>query len=189
MKYVFLLVFMALVFGVCALVDMIFKKLFPKTPLEMEKRVVRMPRSGAIWGVILTVLPVVVLVFWMPAGGDLLLGIGAGVALLLGVILLVNYCSFAVYYDDETFLYKDLRHRKKIYHYSQITGQQSLMTRSGINTMLFVGGDTVELNSGMQGVSDFLSKAFHRWCEQKGVDPDSVENNPAMLTYFPQPEE
>ena len=110
-------------------------------------------------------------------------------ALLLGVILLVNYCSFAVYYDDETFLYKDLRHRKKIYHYSQITGQQSLMTRSGINTMLFVGGDTVELNSGMQGVSDFLSKAFHRWCEQKGVDPDSVENNPAMLTYFPQPEE
>lgn len=187
MKYVFLIVFMALVFGVCALVDLLLKKLFPKAPLEESKHTVRMPRKGAIWGIILTIFPLVVALFWMPEGGDTLMIIGCVVAFLMGAVLLVNYCTFAIYYDDEMFLFKDLRHRKKAYHYSQITGQQSLITRSGVNTMLFVAGDTIELNEGMQGARDFMSKAFHLWCEQKGIDPDSIENNPEMMTYFPQP--
>lgn len=185
-KYVFLLIFMALIFGICALVDWGIKKLFPKTPLETSKHVVRQPRRGAIWGIILTIFPIVVLLFWMPAGGDTVLLIGCISALLFGAVLLVNYASFAIYYDDETFLYKDLRHKKTVYHYTQITGQQSLVTRAGVSTMLFVAGETIELSEAMQGVRDFLSKAFYRWCEEKGIDPDSVENNPEYLTYFPE---
>ena len=82
-KYVFLLIFMALIFGICALVDWGIKKLFPKTPLETSKHVVRQPRRGAIWGIILTIFPIVVLLFWMPAGGDTVLLIGCIAALLL----------------------------------------------------------------------------------------------------------
>ena len=40
----------------------------------------------------------------------------------------------------------------------------------------------------MQGLDAFLNKAFFRWCAVKGIDPDSIENNPPMLTYFPDPD-
>ena len=41
----------------------------------------------------------------------------------------------------------------------------------------------------MQCLDAFLNKAFFRWCSAKGIDPDSVENNPRMLTYFPDPDD
>ena len=63
-----------------------------------------------------------------------------------------------------------------------------MLTRSGVNTLLFVGEESLQLYSAMQGLDSFLNKAFFRWCAVKGIDPDSVENNPAMLTYFPDPE-
>ena len=63
----------------------------------------------------------------MPEGGDTLIAIGCAVSAILGVILLVSYFFFAIWYDDETFLYKDFRHKKTLYHYSQIKGQRSLM--------------------------------------------------------------
>ena len=68
-------------------------------------------------------------------------------------------------------------------------GQRSLLTRSGVNTELFVGGESLQLYSAMQGLDAFLNKAFFRWCSAKGIDPDSVENNPRMLTYFPDPDD
>lgn len=40
----------------------------------------------------------------------------------------------------------------------------------------------------MQGLDAFLNKAFFRWCAVKGIDPDSIKNNPPMLTYFPDPD-
>lgn len=189
MQYVYLLIIAALVFGLCFLIDFLFKKLFPKSKLEGSKRVVRMPRRSAIWGLILTLFPVVVLLFWLPPEGDTALTIGCVVAILFGLVLLVQYFSFGIWYDEETFLFKDLRRGRRTYHYSQIKGQQSLMTRSGIQATIFVGEDVIEVSSAMQGLPDFLDKAFYRWCAAKGIDPDSVENNPAMLTYFPALEE
>ena len=178
----------AFVFLVCFLLDTLFKHLFPKSKLEKSKTAVRPARRSATFGVILLFVPVVVLLFFMPEGGDTLLLIGCIAALIFGVILLVNYFSVTIYYDDEKFLYKTLRGGKKEFHYSQIRGQRSLMTRGGINTILFVGGEEINLYSSMQNLNAFLNKAFYRWCAEKGIDPDSVENNPAMLTYFPDPE-
>ena len=85
-------------------------------------------------------------------------------------------------------MYKTLRGGKKEFHYSQIRGQRSLMTRGGINTILFVGDEEINLYSSMQNLNAFLNKAFYRWCAAKGIDPDSVENNPRMFTWFPDPE-
>lgn len=188
MKYVFLILLCAFVFLICFLIDLLIKKLFPKDRLESSKQCVRLPRREAIFGVILVFAAIVVFVRFLPQKMDALLLIGAIVALLLGALLLVSYCSFAIYYDDETFLYRNFRHKKTVYHYSQIRGQRSLQTRSGINTELFVGGESLQLYSAMQGLDAFLNKAFFRWCAVKGIDPDSVENNPPMLTYFPDPD-
>lgn len=188
MKYWFLLLLCAFVFLVCFLVDLLLKKLFPKDKLEKSKQCVRLPRREAIFGVLLVFAAVVVFVRFLPQKMDVLLLIGAVVALLLGTLLLVSYCSFAIYYDEETFLYRNFRHKKTLYHYSQIRGQRSLQTRSGINTELFVGEESLQLYSAMQGLDAFLNKAFFRWCAVKGIDPDSIKNNPPMLTYFPDPD-
>ena len=40
----------------------------------------------------------------------------------------------------------------------------------------------------MQNLNPFLKTAFFRWCEEKRIDPDSVENNPRMFTWFPDPD-
>ncbi len=178
----------AFVFLVCFLIDTLLKHLFHKSKLERSKTAVRPARRSATFGVLLLFIPVVVLLFFMPEGGDTLLTIGCIAALIFGVILLVSYFSVTIYYDDEKFLYKTLRGGKKEFRYNQIRGQRSLMTRGGINTILFVGDEEINLYSSMQNLNAFLNKAFYRWCAAKGIDPDSVENNPRMFTWFPDPE-
>ena len=163
-KYVFVLIVCAVVFLVCFLIDSLLKLLFPKSRLEKSKQVVRPPRS------------------------DVLFIIGSIVAVIFGVILLCTYFSFVIYYDDEGFLYKAWGHGKQEFRYSQIRGQRSLLTRGGVNTILFVGKEEINLYSAMQNLNAFLSKAFFKWCAAKGIDPDSVENNPRMATYFPDPD-
>ena len=84
-----------MIVAVCAfvLLDTLFKHLFPKSKLEKSKQAVRPARRSATFGVILLFVPVVVLLFFMPKGGDTLLLIGCIAALIFGVILLVNYFS------------------------------------------------------------------------------------------------
>ena len=148
----------------------------------------RLPRRSAIFGILLLFFPLVVVLFFMPEGGSVIISAGCAVSAVLGIVLLVSYFSFAIWYDDETFLYKSFRHKKTLYHYSQIKGQRSLLTRGGVNSILFVADDEINLYSAMQGLNPFLSKAFYKWCQCRGIEPDSVQNNPAMLTWFPDPD-
>ena len=187
-KYVFVLIVCAVVFLVCFLIDSLLKLLFPKSRLEKSKQVVRPPRRSAVIGVILTFAGAAMLVKLLPEKGDLLFILGSIVAVIFGVILLCTYFSFVIYYDDEGFLYKAWGHGKQEFRYSQIRGQRSLLTRGGVNTILFVGEEEINLYSAMQNLNAFLSKAFFKWCAAKGIDPDSVENNPRMATYFPDPD-
>ena len=187
-KYVFVLIVCAVVFLVCFLIDSLLKLLFPKSRLEKSKQVVRPPRRSAVIGVILTFAGAAMLVKLLPEKGDLLFILGSIVAVIFGVILLCTYFSFVIYYDDEGFLYKAWGHGKQEFRYSQIRGQRSLLTRGGVNTILFVGKEEINLYSAMQNLNAFLRKAFFKWCAAKGIDPDSVENNPRMATYFPDPD-
>ena len=188
-KYLFVLIVCAAVFLVCFLIDTLFKLIFPKSRLDKSKQVVRPPRRSAVIGVILTFAGAAMLVKLLPEKSDVLFLIGSIVAVIFGVILLCTYFSIAIYYDDEGFLYKAWGHGKKEFRYSQIKGQRSLLTRGGVNTILFVGDEEINLYSAMQNLNAFLSKAFFKWCAAKGVDPDTVENNPRMATYFPDPDD
>ena len=51
-----------------------------------------------------------------------------------------------------------------------------------------VGDEEINLYSSMQNLNAFLNKAFFKWCEARRIDPDSVENNPRMFTWFPDPD-
>lgn len=189
MKLILVAAICAFVFLICFLIDTLFKLIFPKSRLEKSKQVVRPPRRSAVIGVILTFAGAAMLVKLLPEKSDVLFLIGSIVAVIFGVILLCTYFSIAIYYDDEGFLYKAWGHGKKEFRYSQIKGQRSLLTRGGVNTILFVGDEAINLYSAMQNLNAFLSKAFFKWCAAKGIDPDTVENNPRMATYFPDPDD
>ena len=185
---VFLLILCGGVFLICFLIDRLLKKLFPKTELEKSDRVVRMPRKSAVFGLLLILFSVIAVLLWIPPE-ETALCVGCGVVFLMGIVLLWYYFSFSIHNNDTSFQLRDLAHKKTVFSYGQITAQQSLVTKSGINITLFIGDDTVMLTEAMQGVSEFLSTAFFKWCEQTGTDPDSVKNNPRMLTFFPAPKE
>ena len=189
MKLILVAAICAFVFLICFLIDTLFKLIFPKSRLEKSKQVVRPPRRSAVIGVILTFAGAAMLVKLLPEKSDVLFLIGSIVAVIFGVILLCTYFSIAIYYDDEGFLYKAWGHGKKEFRYSQIKGQRSLLTRGGVNTILFVGDEEINLYSAMQNLNAFLSKAFFKWCAAKGIDPDTVENNPRMATYFQDPDD
>ena len=189
MKLILVAAICAFVFLICFLIDTLFKLIFPKSRLEKSRQVVRPPRRSAVIGVILTFAGAAMLVKLLPEKSDVLFLIGSIVAVIFGVILLCTYFSIAIYYDDEGFLYKAWGHGKKEFRYSQIKGQRSLLTRGGVNTILFVGDEEINLYSAMQNLNAFLSKAFFKWCAAKGIDPDTVENNPRMATYFPDPDD
>ena len=188
MKIVLLLVICALVFLVCFLVDKLVQKLWPKSDLEKSKNVVRPARRSVIIGILLLFAAALTAVFVLPREMDVIVLLGCIVSAIFGVILLVSYFSVAIYFDEEQFQYQDRKSGKKVYRYEQIRGQRSLMTRGGIHTTLFVGEDTIPLYGSMQNLACFLEKAFFKWCRVKQIDPDTVENNPRMLTWFPDPE-
>ena len=188
MQYVLYVLLIAVIFGLVALVDFLLKKLFPKEGAMKSGKAVRMPRYSAILGIIMTGLGFVALLF-LPMEGETFLMLGCVVVLIMGLYLVVSYARFGIFYDDEQFTYRTLTQKAKTYRYSEIRGQRSFVAKSGLNTMLYAAGDEIRLYSAMQGLGDFLNKAFFRWCDQTGIDPDTVENNPSMLHFFPDPEE
>ena len=188
MQIVLYILLVAVIFGLVALVDQLLKKLFPKTGAMKSGTAVRMPRYSSILGLMMALLGFIGLLF-LPLGDELFLWIGCAVVLLMGIYLLVNFGRFGIFYDDEGFIYRTLTKKAKAYRYSDIESQRSFIAKSGYNTILYAAGDEIQLYGAMQGLSGFLSKAFYRWCEQKGIDPQSVENDPASLVFFPAPED
>ncbi len=188
MKYVFLLAVMAAVFLVCFLVDLLVRRLLRGRRMQTGEPPVRPPRRSAVFGVILLFVPLVILLRLMPEGDDTLMLLGSIVSLLLGAVMLVHYFSVTIWYSDETFQYCRLLHGRREFRYSQIRGQRSLITRSGVETILFVADEEIPLSGAMQNLNPFLKRAFTRWCAVRGIDPDSVENNPRLFTWFPDPD-
>lgn len=185
MKYLLLALLLGCVFLLCWGVDSLIKKLFPKHPQQESGKSVRLPRYGVIVGIFMTFIAFVAELFYF-SQLEWYVHVACVVSFSMGVFLLVQYGAFAIYYDAEGFVYRDLQHRAKSYRYGDILGQKSILTRSGVNSTLYLKGGEIIVYSAMQGLNEFLRYAFHHWCEEKGIDPDSVENNPQYLTYFPE---
>lgn len=182
------LLVIAVVFGLIALCDFGLKKILPKPKHAQKGNAVRMPRYSFIFGLVLTLAAVMVLLSFSVKTQKLLWCSAWGV-LVMGAFLLTNFIRFAIFYDEEGFTYRTLTKKAKSYRYADITAQQSFLAKSGWNSTLYVGGDEISLTAAMQGVDKFLNKAFFAWCKAKNIDPDTVENNPTMLVFFPEPED
>jgi len=185
LKYILYILLIAVILGIIALIDRLLKKLFP-SPKTGSANTVRQPRYAPIVGLLFALLGLICLL-WVPIGTETLLWIGGLIAFLIGAYVLVSFLRFGIFYDDDGFTYRTLTRAAKTYHYADITGQRSFVAKSGLNTTLYVDGDEIPLNGSMQGVTDFLRKAFYVWCRERGLDPDAMQTDPATLTYFPEP--
>ena len=187
MQYVLYLLLIAVIFGLIALGDFLLKKLFRRSTASADQ-VVRMPRYSFVLGILITVLGLVA-VLYIPRETERFLWFGCWIVLVIGVYLLVNFFWTGIFYDDEGFTYRVFPRKAVRISYGQIRGQRSFVAKSGWNSNLDTEQGEVQLYAAMQGLSGFLNKAFFAWCREKGIDPDTVENDPHNLIFFPEPQE
>ena len=190
MTFILILLIAAAVFGLCFAVDKAFAKLFRSKAQHRSGMAVRANKRYGLFGVILSVLGVMAICVGISDGSVLLWG--GIIVLLMGICLAVYYLSFGVFYDGETFLLSRFGKKDITYRFDQIQGQKLYLVQGGnvIIELHMTDGNTVSLQSTMDGVYPFLDTAFAAWCMQTGRDPQSCDfHDPSRSLWFPTVEE
>ena len=190
MTFFLILLIAAAVFGLCFAVDKAFAKLFRSKAQHRSGMAVRANKRYGLFGVILSVLGIMAVCVGISDGPVLLWG--GIVVLLMGAALAVYYLSFGVFYDGETFLLSRFGKKEVTYRFSDIQGQKLYMVQGGnvIIELHMADGNTVSLQSTMDGVYPFLDTAFAAWCLQTGRDPQSCDfHDPSQSLWFPTVED
>ena len=190
MTFFLILLIAAAVFGLCFAVDKAFAKLFRSKAQHRSGMAVRANKRYGLFGVILSVLGIMAVCVGMTDGPVLLWG--GIVVLLMGAALAVYYLSFGVFYDGETFLLSRFGKKEVTYHFSDIKGQKLYLVQGGnvVIELHMADGNTVSLQSTMDGVYPFLDTAFAAWCLQTGRDPQSCDfHDPSQSLWFPAVED
>ena len=190
MTFILILLIAAAVFGLCFAVDKAFAKLFRSKAQHRSGMAVRANKRYGLFGVILSVLGVMAICVGISDGSVLLWG--GIIVLLMGICLAAYYLSFGVFYDGETFLLSRFGKKDITYRFDQIQGQKLYLVQGGnvIIELHMTDGNTVSLQSTMDGVYPFLDTAFAAWCMQTGRDPQSCDfHDPSQSLWFPTVEE
>ena len=190
MTFFLILLIAAAVFGLCFAVDKAFSKLFRSKAQHRSGIAVRANKRYGLFGVILSVLGIMAVCVGIADGPVLLWG--GIVVLLMGAALAVYYLSFGVFYDGETFLLSRFGKKEVTYRFSDIKGQKLYLVQGGnvIIELHMADGNTVSLQSTMDGVYPFLDTAFAAWCLQTGRDPQSCDfHDPSQSLWFPTVED
>ena len=186
MSVVFILLVAAAVFGLCFAVDKLFTKLFRSRAQHRSGMAVRASKRYGAFGVILMVLGVAALLFGVN------LRIPGAVVLLMGAGMAAYYLSYGIFYDGESFLVSGMFKKSRTYFYRDIQAQQLYIVTGGnvIVELHMENGETVSVNTQMDGVYSFLDTAFAGWCLQTGRDPQSCGfHDPSQSCWFPGVEE
>lgn len=190
MEILFLILFAGAMFGLCFLVDKLFKKLFRSKKQHSTGRSVRLSKRYGSFGVLMVTLAVASIFAWLN-GAEWILGAGGGLVLVVGIGLIVYYLTFGIYYDDDGFLFHTFGKPGITYEYGDILGQK-LYTASGniVVELHMKDGNTVAIQATMDGPFPFLDEAFAGWCRQTEHDPDACEfHDPSSSLWFPTMED
>lgn len=180
----------AVAFGLCYLIDKGFTKLFRSKAQHKSGLAVKLSSKYALGGIVLALLGIVAIFSGLEHGPVLL--IGGAIVLLMGAGLIVYYLSFGVFYDDDGFLLTTFGKKSVTYRFSQIRAQRLYALQGGsvVIELQLSDGQTLMLQSVMEGVYPFLDHAFKVWCSQTGRDPESCGfHNPSQSRWFPEEEE
>jgi hypothetical protein len=189
-ELVCILILCAVVFGLCYLTDMLFKKLFRSQKQHLTGRSVRINKRFGSFGALMIVLGIASIFACMNGSGKIL-GAGGALVLVVGIGLVIYYVSFGIYYDDDSFYLNTFLKKGTSYDYDQIVGQR-LYTASGniLIELHLKDGRTVGLQANMEGVYPFLDEAFAGWCRQTEHDPNGCDfHDPSQSKWFPMVED
>ncbi len=185
MEFVLVVLVVAIVFGLCFLVDKGFTKLFRSQAQHKSGKAVRLNKHYGSSGLILAVLGLAALFqgigegWLMIAGGILIIAVGIG--------LVVYYMTYALFYDEDSFLFQRFGKPPVTYAYGDILSQQLYNNQGHLLIELYMAdGKTVALQSTMAGCYDFMDHAFSAWLRQTGKrQEDCPFYDPANSCWFP----
>ena len=186
MKYIWLVLFLAAVFGLCFFAD----RYIGKVQARAQRRpAVRLPLRYPLLCVLLLLVAPVSAWYGVTHAAPLFV---AGAVLLAGISLYAawTYHRTGIDYTSDCFTFR-AGSQLKTFSFSQIQGQRVAISRRTVCLVLCTEEGNVVLYSNMQGFSAFLETAYTNWCRQKGLDPQAqVWHNPADHRWFPdQPDE
>ena len=185
-----IIIIMALVFGLCFLVDKGFTKLFRGKAEHMSGKSVRLNKRFATIGIILVVLGLAA--FFMGLNDQKILLFGGPVVLLMGIGLIVYYMTFGIFYDDESFVLTTFGKKSGTYRYADIKEQRLYAIQGGtvVVELHLTDGRVASLQNTMTGALEFLDHAFAAWCRQTKRDPKGCDfHDPSRFMWFPMVEE
>ena len=188
-QYIPVIIVAAAVFGVCFLVDFIFKKIFRSQSQHRSGTAVRLNKRYGSIGLILAIFGLAVLFVGIP--GNWLFIVGSILMMLVGSGLVVYYITFGIFYDGEGFILTTFGKKSTTYQYKDIQGQQLYVTTGGgvVVEIYLTDGRTFQIQSAMAGGFDFLDKAFYAWLEQTGRKQEECDfYDPANSCWFPKME-
>ena len=170
MEYVWIALTAAAVFGICFLVDFLFKKLFRSQAQHMSGLAVRLHKRYGSFGILMIVLGVAAIIAAVTGDMGKWLLLGGGILIVVvGVGLVVYYMSTGIFYDEDTFLYTTFGKKKRVYAYSDIQNQQLYNNAGHLLIELHMkDGSSVQVQSTMSGAIDFMDHAFAAWLRQTG---------------------
>jgi len=189
MQYIYVLLVVAAVFGLCFLVDKGFTALFRSKSQHRSGKAVRQTKRYGSFGLILAIFGILCL-FSAPANTWLLYPLG-GILVAGGTVMVIYYMSFGIYYDEETFLVERFGKKSQVYRYGQIR-TQNLYTAGNtvIVELYFDDGKTLQIQSGMDGFLKFLDTAYEKWIQQKGCAPEECAfHDRENFRWFPSAQE
>ncbi len=171
----------------CWLVDKGFEKIFRNKPQHVSGKSVRLNKYYGVGGLLLTVLGISS--FFTGITNDTSLLIFGGILLIIvGIALIVYYMTFGVFYDNDSFVLTTFGKKSTTYRYADIQGQQLYRNQGGsvLIELYLRGGRSVQLQSTMKDVYDFMDAAFAGWCYQRGVKKeDCAFYDPDNSCWFP----
>lgn len=189
MELLFVLLVVAVVFGLCWLVDKAFTKLFRSKVQHVSGLSVRLNKRYGTAGVLLFVLGIMAIFAGIP--DNTVLWAGGALILITGVGLVVYYLSFGIFYDEDSFLITGFGKKGRTYQYNQIKTQQ-LYEITGGNLLVELhmsDGSAVQIYSQMVGTKAFMDKAFLGWVRQNNIDIRETDCDPDEYRWFPSEEE
>lgn len=190
MEYLAVILFAAIVFGICFLADKGFTKLFRNQAQHYSGKAVRLNKKYGAFGLILGILGLATVFAGL---SEAWIFVAAGViVIVVGIALVVYYMTYGIFYDADGFVYTTFGKKSTTYQYNQIRCQQLYIVQGGniIVELHMTNGSTAQVQLQLKGAEDFLNAAFLGWIRQKGLDADSCDfHHPENSCWFPPMEE
>ena len=158
----------AVVFGLCYLVDKGFTKVFRGTVQHQSGKSVRLSKRYGSIGIIMFALGMAAA--FMGGNAEDWALMGGGILLVLGGIALVTYyMSFGIYYDEDSMVVSRFGKSSKTYYIKDIRCQQLYLVSGNVVVELHMkDGGHFQVHTGMTGMDKFMDHAFEAWLQQTG---------------------